>query len=144
MKPETPHAADVMASRSAFAVRPADKDEPRAYLAPSYTLLVPILTKAARECGYALGLHGSMARDLDLIAVPWIEDATDADTLVARLVEACGGFLREERAQRDPVARPHGRLAWSIHLGGGPYIDLSVMPREDIRSVRLGPSKIWK
>ena len=27
-----------------------------------------------------------------------------------------------------PGMKPHGRLCWSFHLGGGPYIDLSVMP----------------
>ena len=28
-----------------------------------------------------------------------------------------------------PGLKPHGRLTWSFHVGGGPYLDLSVMPR---------------
>ena len=28
----------------------------------------------------------------------------------------------------NPQAKPHGRLCWSIQLGGGAYIDLAVMP----------------
>jgi hypothetical protein len=37
-----------------------------------YTSLLPELRRVAREYGYELGLHGSMTRDLDLIAAPWI------------------------------------------------------------------------
>jgi hypothetical protein len=30
-----------------------------------------------------------------------------------------------------PTQKPHGRLAWSVHLGyrGNLYVDISVMPR---------------
>ena len=35
--------------------------------ATAYALLVPALMKAGREVGYALAVHGSMARDLDLV-----------------------------------------------------------------------------
>jgi hypothetical protein len=28
-----------------------------------------------------------------------------------------------------PGGKPHQRLGWTFHLGGGPYIDLAVMPR---------------
>ena len=94
-----------------------------------YDALVPV----AREHGYALALHGSMARDLDLIAVPWTEEAATSDVLIAAITEAAGGFLIEHspgtpREGRDPTLKPHGRLAWSIHLKGQPYIDISVMP----------------
>jgi len=33
-----------------------------------------------RDCGYAIAPHGSLARDLDVIAVPWTEDAVSAET----------------------------------------------------------------
>ena len=35
--------------------------------------LYPDLAEIAREHGYALAVHGSLARDFDLIAVPWRE-----------------------------------------------------------------------
>ena len=34
-----------------------------------------MLCDVAREMGYALALHGSMNRDMDLIAVPWVVGA---------------------------------------------------------------------
>jgi hypothetical protein len=94
------------------------------------------IRRVAREHGYAIGVHGSLARDIDLIAAPWIEECAPAEVLVRAIAAAVDGVIDNlpgnetaGDAKRFPVAKPHGRLAWSIQLGGGPYIDLSVMPR---------------
>lgn len=85
------------------------------------------MLQVARDRGYALGLHGSMQRDLDVIAVPWVDQAAAPEDLVAALVEEVEGFVIDGA---DPVLKPHGRLSWVIHLGfRGCYIDLSIMPR---------------
>jgi len=113
--------------------------EEQAVLPLGYVSMLPALTRAARSKGYALAVHGSMRRDLDLVAIPWTDEAAPAQEVAVAIIEASGGFLLEREKQpghpekwpgtRDPAQKPHGRLAWSIHLGGGPYIDLSVMPR---------------
>ena len=97
------------------------------------TLLRPLRDKA-RELGYALGLHGSMVRDLDLIAAPWSDTAVSAEVLAEALRDVVGGqilpsYRLGDPTNRNPSKMPHGRMAWSIMLGGGAYIDLSVMPR---------------
>ncbi len=86
------------------------------------------LVPRARELGYALCIHGSMTRDLDLVACPWTDDAAPAEELVYALRDEVHGAI-EPADVADPTGKPHGRLAWRIHCGGGPYIDLSVMPR---------------
>ena len=91
----------------------------------AYAVLYHRLAGIARDHGYALALHGSMVADCDLIAVPWITDAAPADVLVEALTAACAGVLFADGAH---WRRPHGRQSYVIHLGGGPYIDLSVMP----------------
>jgi hypothetical protein len=98
-------------------------------LAAAYAYIVPILVEVAREKGYALALHGSMQRDLDLVAVPWINDACDAGELVAAIADRIR-YTSTIHGPRGPVEQPHGRLSWTIPLGGGAYIDLSVMPRK--------------
>jgi len=104
--------------------------------------LEPRIREAARKCGYALGVHGSLRRDFDVIAVPWTRDAVparelaDAIKAAAEQVVPCA-YIRDTKGAANPDyflngcpgAKPHGRLVWSYHLGGGPYIDLSVMPR---------------
>jgi hypothetical protein len=92
----------------------------------------PGIVGAARRVGYAVALHGSMGRDLDVIAVPWTDAAGSPEDLVAEIGEWIQVLAPEEVGQpqdRWPRAKPHGRLAWSLHLGGGAYIDLSIMPR---------------
>lgn len=96
-----------------------------------YAWMVPALRAIAREHGYAIGLHGSMARDLDLVAVPWVDNAASAEVLVAAVMKAVGGSFApaDWGFERNPAIRPHGRRAWSIYFSGSMfYIDLSIMP----------------
>lgn len=110
--------------------------------AVAYALLLPDLMKAGREVGYALAVHGSLARDLDIIAVPWTDDAVSAERLIMHLAAAVDGHFRNGSRKREdgewervpasiPAMKPHGRLGWVIHVGReGLYLDVSVMPRE--------------
>lgn len=99
-----------------------------ARFAPCYAVTWVRLAELARTMGYALTLHGSMSRDLDLVAVPWTQEAVDAETLVAAIKKATGTFTIPED-EPLPKLLPHGRKAWPLHEGGGPYLDISVMPR---------------
>ncbi|HDV8348782.1 TPA: hypothetical protein RKT01_000518 [Burkholderia vietnamiensis] len=83
------------------------------------------IRELAAQIGYAIGVHGSQERDLDLIAAPWTEDALKlnyreamqhiADGLGARLVET--------------ELKPLGRRACTIQMNGWfKPIDLSVCP----------------
>lgn len=94
---------------------------------------------AAKEHGYALATHGTLVRDLDLLAVPWIESASGHRKLAAAIAEAlgepgCAESIRD--GHTDPTRRAHGRRAYAIHLfratepkDHGWYVDLSIMPR---------------
>lgn len=101
----------------------------------TYAVALPRLQAVAREHGYALAVHGSMATDLDLIACPWTEEATDAETLIEALRSTVQGSLAppcDWQVITLPNEKPHGRRAWVIHLNrdlGCPYLDVSVMPR---------------
>lgn len=100
-----------------------------------YAALYPGLLETAQHHGYTLAIHGSMVRDFDLVAVPWTEGATSADKLIydIALVHASdSGTWRDaaERAVASKSEKPHGRRAYTILLGGGgPRLDISVMPR---------------
>lgn len=105
-------------------------------------LLLGPLTAKARELGYALLVHGSFERDIDVVAVPWTVNAVSADDLARALIaetkrvndgyavvlENVVGVDPYDYTKRCPEPKPHLRTGWSIHLGGGPYVDLSVYP----------------
>lgn len=94
----------------------------------AYVCHLPRITAKAREFGYAIAVHGSLQRDMDLIAVPWSQAATDEEELLKAICETVGGFRLEHQTGAD---KPHGRRAWTIHLGAGLFIDLSIMPRRE-------------
>jgi hypothetical protein len=91
---------------------------------------IELLRQNARNRGYALAVHGSLVRDIDILAVPWTPEAESArhlkEGLVSLLKALQGG--KGVYASRRATRKPHGRVAYVIHLGGT-YIDLSVMPR---------------
>lgn len=102
-----------------------------------HAALYPKLREVAYRHGYALALHGSLTKDLDVLAVPWVEHASPEVELVRSLVECAGGFLTET------TPKPHGRVVYTIVLGeGGGYVDLSVVPREVTPSAAGGGSPL--
>lgn len=89
----------------------------------------------ARDCGYALGVHGSQARDLDLIAVPWTVEAVSAQHLVDMIKDGLGLIDADVKPGwahvPNPEPKPWGRLGWALVGCPKPwrYVDLSVAPR---------------
>lgn len=100
-----------------------------------YLGVLDLIRDVARGMGYAIGLHGSLQRDFDLIAVPWSDEAKSAEDLVEAIRVAVNGACAP--IETSFTQKPHGRRAWSIYFTGGdaqkqcttPIIDLSVMPR---------------
>ncbi len=109
-------------------------------------LIIPHLRCEAAKVGYCIAVHGSLQRDIDLVAIPWTSKAVSACALAEILRKAAEevnplglAMNRDKQGAANPEyfdhgcpgGKPHGRRCWSFHLGGGPYIDLSVMPRAD-------------
>ena len=103
--------------------------------------MLPQLRKTAKKNGYALAVHGSLTRDFDLIAVPWVDKPSDPDLLSKSLVEAvCKfGMLPNKDAWES---KPHGRKAKTFVIGFAEVIDLSVVPFLDGRKGSPDESEI--
>lgn len=107
-----------------------DRDDLQAF----FLSRLPSIREAAREHGYAIGLHGSLRRDMDLIAAPWRDGASDKDVLAHAIAMAACGITREGPYQWE--AKPAGRMATSLSCcwptwygeAGAGHIDLSVTP----------------
>jgi hypothetical protein len=81
------------------------------------------IRKIARELGYAIAVHGSQERDLDLIAVPWVTTAVSHLDLIDAI---CKGIVAR---QIGPVEnKPFQRIAVTIQIDGFyKPIDLSIV-----------------
>jgi hypothetical protein len=89
------------------------------------------LKAKAMEYGYCLAMHGSLERDIDLVAIPWLVSCASEQELVDQLLAECervAGFAVYGCDGPFPRTKPHGRLCWTIHFNGT-YIDLSIMPK---------------
>ena len=90
-----------------------------------------VIWAVARQHGYSIGLHGSMKRDCDLIAAPWVDNPARPEELVKALCEALNASQVGE-----VEAKPVGRIAVTLQIDGYVKpIDLSIMPVSEDRSM---------
>jgi hypothetical protein len=115
-------------------------NKPISYRAPAYALIFPRIAETVRPLGYAAAIHGSMANDLDIVLIPWTDEAVPPERVaqeVYQMIEACFGEHR--LALHGPELKPHGRLAWTVPLLAGCSVDLSVMPIDQRAAVKGAP-----
>lgn len=104
-------------------------DKPKPSYAPVYAAIYPELALLFREHGYALAIHGSLSRDFDLIAVPWVASPTTPEFVVKDVTNTFDIILIGEGTKKL-----HNRTAYTISIGHGHCaLDLSFM------SVIAGP-----
>jgi hypothetical protein len=98
------------------------------YKAPAYALIFPRIAEIVRPMGYAAAIHGSMANDMDVVLVPWVEAAEQPEIVIKvvyEMIETC--FAERRLPLHGPERKPHGRIAWTIPLLAGCAIDLSIV-----------------
>lgn len=82
------------------------------------------IREVAREVGYAISVHGSGERDLDLVATPWTENAVTCNELITHLLER---LSLTEVGRRS--FKPHGRVAVSLARSDWyKMLDISILP----------------
>jgi hypothetical protein len=112
----------------------------REELKPNYgpvyaAAMYPGLAAIFHRHGYALAVHGSLARDFDLIAVPWVDDPSSHSEVLADVTDAYAVRLIGE-----PGVKPHGRMAYTISCGfGSCAIDLSFTSQQSVTETPKTP-----
>ncbi|WP_018629172.1 hypothetical protein [Niabella aurantiaca] len=99
------------------------------------------MQEIAKDLGYNLIVHGSLNRDMDLVAIPWVDDPKPE----AELIQALDRWLRGVSYTDESVERgylfsvlPGGRHGYVINLNRGGrynqytdeqwYLDISITP----------------
>ena len=97
---------------------------------PIYCALYPQLAEITRKHGYALAVHGSMARDFDIIAIPWIPEPSLPQVVIDEIVKTFD--IREVGG--PPTVKEHGRLVYTLSIGFGEcFSDFSFMPTINVK-----------
>jgi hypothetical protein len=97
-----------------------------------YAVYFPILKEIALKYGYNLVIHGSMNRDMDLIAIPWQEEVGIIDEMINEFSVTIGGEVRLFNHKRNEdgeitgdrfTHKPHGRICYVIDIYRGGYLN---------------------
>ena len=87
-----------------------------------YSFYFEVIKEIGLKYGYNIVLHGSMSRDLDLIAIPWEETIGDKEQMINDISEAIGGNILMQNRSVDNIEgdrcgiKPHGRVVYIINL----------------------------
>lgn len=101
-----------------------------------YAFCFEELKAIALKYGYNLVLHGSMSRDLDLIAVGWIDEPQDEFEMIQEFDEFLNGKRADAKEHYLFSVLPGNRQSYVINLNRGErhkqrkdeqwYLDISV------------------
>ena len=84
--------------------------------------------QAAMDKGWALALHGSLASDMDIMAMPWVEGASSSDEMIEAL-EDCFDYPDDAHVFKTEKSldNPNNRVVYTIHIHSDFYIDLNII-----------------
>ena len=108
---------------------------------PDYARVYTQARIVAWSYGYACLMHGSFTRDLDLLLVPWTDQARDNGQQMLKLIAAgCGLRFRDGKedcieSTVDFSDKPNGRKSCSLYFPAFDdrrWIDISIVPLPEI------------
>lgn len=101
-----------------------------------YAAIWEDIRNAAMDCGWAVALHGSLSRDMDILAMPWIKDCTTAECLIDTIIARCfdNNIVSMLGKRIDKISKPHNRICYAIPIYNDFYLDISIMCPECIMS----------
>ena len=109
-----------------------------------YAMYYEHLKLIAKEYGYNLVIHGSMNRDLDLIAIAWVDEPKPEQNMIKEFqVYLTGVKLVRPNGEVHFTTLPGGRHSYTISINRGDkhgewvrfadseyYLDISVTPHK--------------
>ncbi len=85
------------------------------------------LKDAALNCGWALGLHGSLSSDMDIMAMPWTEDAKPVEEMIKALSDCFTGNMYKDRHIVPHYGKPNNRVVYTMNIWADFYLDINVI-----------------
>lgn len=87
-----------------------------------YAFYFEVVKQIGLKYGYNIVLHGSMQRDLDLVALPWEETLGDKELMLDEIASTLGGEILIQNKSVDNMigerfsTKPHGRKCYIINI----------------------------
>ena len=92
-----------------------------------YACIWDDLRQAAMNCGWALGLHGSLSSDMDIMAMPWTDDAKPVDEMIKALSDCFTENPFKDKHTIPYYDKPNGRVVYTMSIWADFYLDINVI-----------------
>lgn len=89
-----------------------------------YAAMWEDLRNAALNCGWALALHGSLANDMDIMAMPWTENACSSIEMALALKKC---FDNPKAIDLAITPMPNNRVVYTLSIWADFYLDINVI-----------------
>lgn len=94
-----------------------------------YACIWDDLRKAATGCGWALGLHGSLANDMDIMAMPWTEEAKPVEEMIKALSDCFADNPFKKEHLIPHYGKPNNRVVYTISIWSDFYLDINLIKK---------------
>lgn len=82
------------------------------------------LRQSALNNGWALALHGSLANDMDIMAMPWTENAKPVWDMILALKKC---FDRPKEINVSETDMPNNRRVFTLSIWSDFYLDINII-----------------
>lgn len=89
-----------------------------------YAAMWEDLRQAALSKGWALGLHGSLASDMDIMAMPWTEDSVHPLEMIIALKKC---FDKPKEITLQETEMPNNRMVYTLSIWADFYLDINII-----------------
>lgn len=91
------------------------------------------LKSAAISHGWALGLHGSLVNDMDIMAMAWDEHASTPEAMIEQLCICFSESSEIMNKMRVTTDMPNNRVVYTLPIWADFYLDINVISSQFTR-----------
>ena len=92
-----------------------------------YACMWEDIRQCAMDCGWAVSLHGSLSSDMDIMAMPWVDNAVSFKEMIDRVSKL---FKDNDMSSQYVITyneKPHNRVVATIPIFADFYLDISTI-----------------
>ena len=97
-----------------------------------YACMWEDIRQCAMDCGWAVSLHGSLASDMDIMAMPWVDNAVSFKEMIDRVSKL---FKDNDISSQYVITyneKPHNRVVATVPIFADFYLDISTINTADV------------
>jgi hypothetical protein len=93
------------------------------------------IRQCAMDCGWAVALHGSLNSDMDIMAMPWVDNAVPFEDVIKKISELFVDNLNSENYVITYDEKPHNRIVATIPIFADFYLDISAIKMCEVEMI---------